>query len=150
MEPWGEEERVPSWEGLAAGWERNLMLPSHFTKKVLFGLWGMVSDSLAPWGYAGFWGNIWAAISSKAETLSWPELLQWIRCRCIFPGCSKPHLTLRNRVLSIEASFKRASNPPWSPWRVCLLRLHARRIKSNNWKYDLHTCFSKYVRNPHQ
>lgn len=45
MEPWGEQERVPNWEGLAAGLgaQPDSLFP--FTKKVLFGLWGMVSDS---------------------------------------------------------------------------------------------------------
>ena len=83
--------------------------------------------------------RLWAW--SCVNLWTWPGLLQWIQCRCVFPGCSKPHLTLRNTVLSIEALFQRASDPSRFPWSICLLRLHAQRIKLKDWKYGLHISF---------
>lgn len=57
------------------GWERNLTLSSLSQRRFCLDCEAWWVTPLEPWGYAMFWGNIWAASSSQVETLSWPELL---------------------------------------------------------------------------
>lgn len=86
---------------------------------------------------------------SQAETLSWPELLQWTRCRCIFPGCSQPQLTLRSSFACRSCTLK-GKSPPRFP-RRCVY--WGRMPKESNPKAESMTSThpsSKCVESPHQ
>lgn len=107
MEPWGEQERSKAERDWQLGWESNLMLPSLFTKKVLFGLWGMVSDSSEPWGYVVFWVNIWAARSARLKPYPDQSCSSEPGVGVFFQDVHNHNLP-EDTVLPVQASYWRA------------------------------------------
>lgn len=149
MEPWGEQEKSKAERDWQLGEESNPMLPSLFTKRVLFGLWGMVSDSSRPWGCAMFWVNIWA--------VSWARLKPYPGQSCSSePGGGVFFQDVHNHNLPWEKSsacgsfIVRGQSPPRFPWRCVYW---GRMPRESNPKAESMTSThpsSKCVESPHQ